>query len=305
MKKKIFTVLQTNEGQRLDKFLTQKNEELSRSYLQKLINSNKVLVNGQEVQNSYTLSINDEIVLTIPPARKPDLQPQDMELKVIYEDRDIIVINKEAGTIVHPVPGNYENTLVNGLLAHVDNLSGIGGVKRPGIVHRLDKNTSGVLVVAKNDKSHKNLVNQFKTRKVKKIYYTVIAGRLPYKSGKIDAPIGRDTGNRTKMAVTKKNSKRAITLFTVEEFLNGYTFLKVELKTGRTHQIRVHFSHIGHPVIGDERYGNGESILAVKRQLLHAYKLGIYHPGSGEWQEFIADMPADFKNFIEEQREKA
>jgi len=304
MKKKIFTVSQKNKGQRLDKFLAKKNKELSRSYLQKLINNDKVLVNGQEVQNSYTMSTGDEVVLTILPAKEPELQPRHMELKVIYEDKDIIVLNKKAGTIVHPVPGNYENTLVNGLLAYVDNLSGIGGVKRPGIVHRLDKNTSGVLVVAKNDKSHKNLVNQFKERKVKKIYYTVVDGRLPYKSGKIDAPIGRDAGNRTKMAVTKKNSKRAVTLFTVKEFLNGYTFLRVELKTGRTHQIRVHFSHIGYPVIGDKRYSNGKSTPVVKRQLLHAYKLGIYHPESGEWQEFTADIPADLKNFIKEQRKK-
>ena len=302
MEKKIFTVPEKDKGLRLDKFLAKKNDNLSRTYLQKLIGRNKVTVNEKEVQNSYSLNEGDRVALTIPPPEEPEIKPSDMELEIIYEDRDIIVLNKKAGTIVHPVPGNNHNTLVNGLLAYVDNLSGIGGVKRPGIVHRLDKNTSGALVVAKNDKSHRKLVNQFKERKVKKIYYAVVKGKLPYKSGKIDAPIGRNPENRTKMAVTKKNSKKALTLFTVKEFLGDNTLLEIELKTGRTHQIRVHFAHIGYPIVGDRKYAKGKSVPGVKRQLLHAYQLGLYHPRSGKWNTFTAELTADFKKFINNQK---
>ncbi len=299
MENKNFTVNQTGTEKRLDKYLAEKNKELSRSYIQKLIAKGNVLVNGRKVKGSYLLSTGDKIELMIPEAEEPDLQPLDIELDIIFEDKDIIVINKPAGIIIHPVPDNDEHTLVNALLAHVDNLSGIGGVKRPGIVHRLDKNTSGVLVAAKNDKSHRDLIHQFKKRQVKKIYYAVICGRLPYKSGKIDAPIGRDVSNRTRMAVTDKNSKRAITFFSVRKYFADFTFVEVELKTGRTHQIRVHFAHIGYPVAGDKKYGTGTDIPGIKRQLLHAHKLGLKHPVSGKWCEFTAEVPADFKKFLD------
>ncbi len=305
MEKRTFTILEKNKGMRLDKFLAHKNDDLSRTYLQKLIVNKKVIVNGGKVQNSYSLNTGDRVILSIPPPEEPEIAHCDMDLNIIYEDEDIIVLNKKAGVIVHPVPGNNKSTLVNGLLAYVDNLSGIGGVKRPGIVHRLDKDTSGALVVAKNDKSHRKLVNQFKERKVKKIYRALVKGKLSYKKGKIDAPIGRNPENRTKMAVTKKNSKKAVTLFTVKEFLGDYTLLEIELKTGRTHQIRVHFSHIGYPIVGDRKYGDSKASPRVKRQLLHASKLGLYHPGSGEWSEFTAKLPADFKNFISEHKKKA
>ncbi len=219
-----------------------------------------------------------------------------MDLDILYEDQNIMVVNKPADIVVHPAPGNRSNTLVNGLLSHTDDLAGINNVKRPGIVHRLDKDTSGVLVVAKNDLSMKSLSQQFKQRKVKKIYHTILKGRLPYKSGKIEAPIGRDPYNRKKMAVRKNNSKKAITFFEIIKKYDKYSYVRVELKTGRTHQIRVHFSYINHPVVGDKKYGNGKD--KVKRQLLHAYQLGFFHPEKNEWMEFEAPLPDDFTNFL-------
>ncbi len=288
-----------DEGERVDKFLAGKNEEMSRSYLQKLIDRDLVKVNGESVKSSYIIQPGDMIKLIIPPPEEPDIKPVEMDLDIIYEDEDIIIVNKQPGRIVHPVPGNREKTMVNGLLAYTDDLAGIAGVRRPGIVHRLDRDTSGVLVVAKNDQAHRNLVNQFKNRDTKKIYQTVVKGKFPYKVGEIDAPIGRDPEHRTRMAVTEKNSKRAVTLFKVLQYYQDYTYLEVELKTGRTHQIRVHFSHLGHPVVGDKKYdGQTEDVLQVERQLLHAYILGFNHPGTGEWVEFKAELPRDFEDVL-------
>lgn len=286
------------KGKRLDKLLAEKIRGFSRSYIQKLIDDGMVEVNGKEEKSSYKVKGEDLIILRVPEAREPEIKPKPMNLDIVYEDKDIILVNKPPGLVVHPVPGNWDNTLVNGLLAYTNELSGINGVKRPGIVHRLDKDTSGILLVAKNNKSHHSLVEQFKSRKVKKIYRTIVKGKLPYEQGKIDAPIGRNPNHRKKMAVTSDNSKKAITLFKVIEFYKDYTYLEIELKTGRTHQIRVHLSYLGYPILGDGKYGRKNNSIGVTRQLLHAYKIGFFHPTKDEWQEYAAPIPDDFLNIL-------
>ncbi|MFW5976495.1 MAG: RluA family pseudouridine synthase [Bacillota bacterium] len=303
MEERNFTVKKGDNNKRIDKFLAQKNNDLSRSYIQNLINNGRVEINNKNItKKSYKITNGDNITIVIPPPEDLNIKPVEMDLDVLYEDKDIIVVNKPAGLVVHPAPGNRNNTLVHGLLAHTDKLSGINGIKRPGIVHRLDKDTSGVLVVAKNDKSHRKLVDQFKKRKVKKIYKTVVKGKLSYKKGKIDAPIGRDPDNRKKMAVRKNNSKNAVTLFKVIEYFNNYSLVEIELKTGRTHQIRVHFAYMGHPVVGDKKYGNSKS--EVKRQLLHAYKLEFLHPGLKEKKSITSPLPEEFDKFIKKIKNK-
>ncbi|MFW5991891.1 MAG: RluA family pseudouridine synthase [Halanaerobiaceae bacterium] len=295
-KRKEYVVTEGEAGERLDKFLSIKNWDLSRSYLKKLINDRYVTVNNFFPKPSYCLKPDDQIILSIPEAKEADLKPEEIKLNIIYEDNDIIVVNKQPGLIVHPVPGNRTHTLVNALLAYTDNLSGINGIKRPGIVHRLDKNTSGALVVARNDKSHHFLVEQFKKREVKKIYHAIVKGNIVHEKGTIEAPIGRNQNNRKKMAVTDKNSKNAVTHFSVLERFGDYTYVKVKLDTGRTHQIRVHFSYMGHPILGDEKYGKRKK--SAKRQMLHAYILGLSHPNTGKWMEFKAPLPADFKSVL-------
>ncbi len=296
MPKKNYIVSEANKALRIDKFLSKQNDNISRSYIQQLINDKKVTVNGNNEKSSYKLKLDDKVQLIIPQAKKPEIEPMEMELNVIYEDNDIIVINKQAGLIVHPVPGNWDNTLVNGLMAYSDDLSGINGVKRPGIVHRLDKDTSGALVVAKNDQSHRQLVKQFQKRETMKIYRTIVKGNVPHDKGTIDAPIGRDPIERKRMAVTKNNSKKAVSYFTVLQRFNSHTYLEVKLETGRTHQIRVHLSYMGYPVLGDDKYGRKKlkKNLYVDRQLLHAYILGFYHPRTNKWLELKAALPNDF-----------
>ena len=300
MRESSFLIQESEQGERLDKFLSGKCEDLSRSYIQKLISESRVIVNGKAEKGSYKIRKNDLIKIIIPEAREPEIKAVEMDLDIIYEDDHIIVINKPPGLPVHPAPGNLENTLVNGLLAYADRLSGINGVKRPGIVHRLDKETSGAIVVAKDDLSHKKLVEEFKERKVLKIYHAIVKGSLPYNEGIIDAPIGRDPRERKKMAVTERNSKEAVSHFRVLERLGDYTYLEVKLETGRTHQIRVHLSYLGHPILGDEKYGRvkKKNRLPVERQLLHAYLLGFNHPCNGEWMEFEAPLPEDFESVL-------
>ena len=295
MKEENFIIELEHEGKRLDKFLADKYQKYSRTYIQKLIDINKITVNGNKIKKSYEVVKGDKVSVIIPPPKKPDIKPVAMELDIIFEDENIIVINKPSGLVVHPAPGNWNNTLVNGLLAYTDDLSGINGIKRPGIVHRLDKDTSGVMIVAKNNNSHQSLAEQFKKRKVKKVYHTIVKGVLPYESGKIDAPIGRDPDNRKKMAVKKNNSKKAVTSFKLLEKRDNFSYVQIQLLTGRTHQIRVHFSYIGHPVVGDKKYGNNNN--QVSRQLLHAREIGINHPVSGKWKTFLAPIPSDFNEF--------
>lgn len=283
---------------RLDKYISKMRAEFSRNHIQKLIDDGLVKVNGKVEKKSYRVEVEDRIVIYKEAPKKLNLEKKEMDLDIIYEDNEIIIVNKPVGLIVHPVKGNKTDTLVNALLAHVEKLNAINGTLRPGIVHRLDKNTSGVILVAKTQKSLNNLQQQFKKRQTKKIYRTIVKGNLPYNSGKIDAPIGRDQNNRTKMAVVKNNSKKAVTKFKVLKRFKNYTYLEVDLKTGRTHQIRVHFSHLGFPIIGDQKYGESKTFINLDHHLLHAFKIGFYHPISKEWAEFKAKLPDSFNQVL-------
>ncbi len=285
-------------GMRIDKYLAQKNADHSRSYLQKLIDDGLVLINGQQTQQSNKIKYADKIVLRVPPATDPEIKAVKIPLDIIFEDKDIIVINKQAGLVVHPAPGHYHDTLVNGLIYYAENLSGINGEKRPGIVHRLDQDTSGVMIVAKNDNSHRELARQFKNRETEKYYLALVKGNVPYEKGKIDAPIGRDPQARKKMKVKKNNSKKAISRFKVKQKFKDFTLLEIKIETGRTHQIRVHLAYMGYPVVGDKKYGRQQSKLTVDRQLLHAYRLGLKHPTTLKWMQFKADLSDDFREAL-------
>lgn len=300
LKESSFIIKEASKGQRLDKYLAKEND-ISRSYVQKLLNERKITVNGKSKKGSYKIKTGDNISLLISSVKTPEIELVEMELDILHEDDYIIVINKPPGLIVHPVPGNCKNTLVNGLLAYTENLSDISGKKRPGILHRLDKDTSGALVVAKNNLSHRELVKQFKNREILKIYHTIVKGNIPHDRGIIDAPIGRDPYERKRMAVRKDHSKKAVSHFEVIRRFNGFTYLKVRLKTGRTHQIRVHCSYLGHPILGDNKYTKQKkkNRLSVKRQLLHAYILGFKHPVIGKWMEFTAPLPEDFLQVLD------
>lgn len=289
-----------DENKRIDKFLASELNDFSRSYIQKLIKEKNITVNGVLVDKSYKLCRGD-LIKIVKKEEKTAVAAVEMELDIVYEDNDIIVINKEADRVVHPAPGHHNDTLVNALLAHADDLSAINGVKRPGIVHRLDKDTSGLIIVAKNDKSHKELARQFKERSVEKYYYALIEGNLKYKKGKIDAPIGRDPNHRKKMAVRKRHSKKAVSRFKILEEFNNYTLVEIKIETGRTHQIRVHFSYLGHPVVGDKKYGS-KNQLKAKRQLLHAKKLVIKHPKTKQEMQFEAELKTDFKDILNQLR---
>jgi len=302
MEEKKIKVEKKDQGKRIDKYLAAEFDDLSRAFIQKLIAEGKITVNGNLVDKSYRIDVG-ELLKIIVEAKESEIKAVEMELDIVYEDQDIIVINKNADRVVHPAPGHYNDTIVNAMLAHVDNLSAINGVKRPGIVHRLDKDTSGLLIVAKNDKSHKNLAQQFKKRSVEKYYYALIEGNLVYEKGKIDAPIGRDPNNRKKMAVRKHHSKNAVSRFKIIEEFKNHTLVEVKIETGRTHQIRVHFSYLDYPVVGDKKYGSKDE-LGAKRQLLHAKRLIITHPRTGEKMDFEAELKSDFKAILAELRKR-
>ena len=289
---------------RIDKYLTKVKKDFSRNHIQQLIKEGLIEVNGVNEKKSYKVESGDHIIIKEKEPQKLDLEEKEMDLDIIYEDDEIIIINKPVGLLVHPVKGNKSNTLVNALLSHSDKLGNINGTIRPGIVHRLDKNTSGTIVVAKTQKSLVNLQKQFKQRKTKKIYRTILKGTLPYNSGTIDAPIGRNPKNRTKMAVVKENSKKAVTEFKVLLRSKGYTYVEVSLKTGRTHQIRVHFSNIDYPIIGDKKYGNEDKTdFNLNHHLLHSYQLGFFHPLEENWVEYKADLPQNFKQILSKLKE--
>ena len=289
---------------RIDKYLTKVKKDFSRNHIQQLIKEGLIEVNGVNEKKSYKVESGDKIIIKEKEPQKLDLEEKEMDLDIIYEDDEIIIINKPVGLLVHPVKGNKSNTLVNALLSHSDKLGNINGTIRPGIVHRLDKNTSGTIVVAKTQKSLVNLQKQFKQRKTKKIYRTILKGTLPYNSGTIDAPIGRNPKNRTKMAVVKENSKKAVTEFKVLLRSKGYTYVEVSLKTGRTHQIRVHFSNIDYPIIGDKKYGNEDKTdFNLNHHLLHSYQLGFFHPLEENWVEYKADLPQNFQQILSKLKE--
>lgn len=297
-------IIVSQDGIRLDAYIAKKENNLSRSMIQKLIQSANILVNGSVQKESYKVKMNDIITINIPLAKESELLKQNIPLNIIYEDDDILVINKEKGMVVHPGNGNPDGTLVNAIMAHCgDSLSGIGGEKRPGIVHRLDKDTSGLIIVAKNDKAHINLTNQIKNREVEKIYIALVRGIIAENEATINMPISRDPKDRIKMAVNK-NGKEAITHFKVLERYKRYTLIELKIDTGRTHQIRVHMSHIGFPVVGDEVYSNGKNEFGIKGQMLHAKSLDFLHPITNKKMHFEAPVPEYFEDVIKKCRKE-
>ena len=294
-----------NVGNRIDSFIPIVQKDISRSMVQKLIEQNDIKVNGKKTKHSYKLKLNDEIEIIIPEAKEIDLKAQDIPLDVIYEDNDIIVINKTKGMVVHPANGNPDGTLVNAVMNLCkDSLSGIGGEIRPGIVHRLDKDTSGAIIVAKNDKAHIALSEQLKNHEIKKTYLALVRGIIKENEATINMPIARSKKDRKKMDVDK-DGKEAITHFKVlGRYKNKYTLLQINLETGRTHQIRVHLSHIGYPIIGDEVYSNGKNEWNVSGQCLHAWKLEFKHPITGKKISLEAEIPEYLKNIIKELEEE-
>ena len=276
------------------------NEALyTRSFVQRIIEEDGITVNSKTSAKSMQIKQNDIIHIILPDPIDPTAKPEEIELEIIYEDEDVLVVNKPKGMVVHPAAGNPSGTLVNALLWHCSgNLSGINGVNRPGIVHRIDKDTSGLLVVAKNDKAHLNLSEQISSHTVTREYFAIVYGIMPDTKGTVDAPIGRSVKDRKKFTVTEKNSKNAVTDYEVLETIGNYSFLKLKLHTGRTHQIRVHMSSIGHPLAGDAVYGPRNVIKELNGQCLHAGTLGFIHPRTGEYMEFHAELPEYFTAFL-------
>ena len=285
---------------RLDKFISE-NSELTRTYIQKLLAEGLVLVNGNKAKANYKIKINDDIELTVPDAVELEAKPEDIPLNVVFEDSDVIVINKPKGLVVHPGSGNPDHTLVNALLFHCKDLSGINGVLRPGIVHRIDKDTTGLLVCCKNDKSHLAIANQLMDKTCKRKYIALVHGVIPHEFGTVEAPIGRSKKDRKKMTVTSENSKEAITHFKVLERFKDFTLIQCELETGRTHQIRVHMEYIKFPIVGDYKYSLRKT-METTGQMLHAYELSFIHPTTNERVTFEAPLPKYFNDILEELR---
>lgn len=286
---------------RIDKYVTEVEEDLSRSRVQGLLSEDLILANGCSCKANYKVKLNDHITALFEDEMEMDAQPEDMKLDIRYEDEDVIVINKPKGVVVHPAAGNQTGTLVNGLLFHCKDLSGINGVLRPGIVHRIDKDTTGLLIAAKNDVAHVSLSEQLQKKTVNRLYYALVHGVIEHEFGTIDASIGRDTKDRQKMAVTSTNAKDARTHFKVLERFDEYTFVECRLETGRTHQIRVHMKYIGHPVVGDEKYSYRKT-MQTNGQLLHAHQLTFIHPRTKESVCVEAELPSQFADILEELR---
>lgn len=287
-------------GIRIDRYLSDQCEELSRSYLQKLLKDGGVSVNGNAVKSNYKVTFGDQITLNVPDAVEPEIEAEPMDLDIVYEDSDIILINKPKGMVVHPAAGHYSGTLVNGLMYHCkEDLSGINGVMRPGIVHRIDMDTTGVLIVCKNDKSHNAIAEQLKVHSITRKYYALVHGTLKEENGTINAPIGRHPIDRKKMSINEKNGKEAVTHYRVLRRFRRFTYVECQLETGRTHQIRVHMASIGHPLLGDQVYGPAKCPFnGLQGQCLHAGVLGIIHPTSAEYMEFSAPLPDYFENLL-------
>ncbi|MED1112822.1 MULTISPECIES: RluA family pseudouridine synthase [Bacillus cereus group] len=290
------TVAEEQKSERIDKFVAEINSEWSRSQVQQWIKDDVVTVNGKSVKVNYKVKENDEITVTIPDPEELDIQAEDMNLEIYYEDADVLVVNKPRGMVVHPAPGHTSGTLVNGLMHHCTDLSGINGVMRPGIVHRIDKDTSGLLMVAKNDMAHESLVNQLVAKTVTRRYKAIVHGVIPHDKGTIDAPIGRDKKERQSMTVDE-NGKNAVTHFQVLERFKDFTLVECRLETGRTHQIRVHMKYIGYPLAGDPKYGPKKT-LDMNGQALHAGILGFDHPRTGEYIQFEAPIPEVFEDAL-------
>lgn len=296
-----FSVSSKYEGLRVDKYIALKLNDISRSYIQKLIKENNILVNGQNIKSNYKLSMSDEITLIKPQPKLLQIPPENIELDILYEDDYIIIVNKKKNMVVHPAPGHYTGTLVNALLYHCkDQLSSINGVLRPGIVHRIDKDTTGALVVCKNNEAHQSIAKQLKEHTITRKYQAIVYHNLKNDKGLINEPIGRHPYNRKKMAVNKKNGKSAITHYRIINRLNHkFNYIECELETGRTHQIRVHMASIHHPLLGDAVYGPKNDVFNLQGQTLHAGVLGFNHPRFNKYIEFKAPLPEYFKQLLD------
>ncbi|MBN6784431.1 RluA family pseudouridine synthase [Staphylococcus capitis] len=293
---------ETQVGQRIDKFLSESNDAWSRSQLQDWIKEDLVKVNDKVIKSNYKVKLNDHIIVTEKEVVEADIQPEDLDLDIYYEDDDVSIVYKPKGMVVHPSPGHYTGTLVNGLMYQIKNLSGINGEIRPGIVHRIDKDTSGLLMVAKNDIAHRGLVEQLMAKSVKRKYTALVHGNIPHDYGTVDAPIGRNKNDRQAMAVVD-DGKEAVTHFNVIEHFKDYTLIECELETGRTHQIRVHMKYIGYPLVGDPKYGPKRT-LDIGGQALHAGVIGFEHPVTHEYIERSTELPNDFKDLLEDIRRR-
>lgn len=294
-----FLVPEEQEDIRIDRYLAETCENLSRSYIQKLLKDGEVLVDGKAVKASYKVCSGDQVIVDIPEAVEPEILAEDMDLDILYEDPDVILVNKPKGMVVHPASGHYSGTLVNGLMAHCkDQLSGINGVMRPGIVHRIDRDTTGVLIVCKNDFAHNAVAAQLKEHSITRRYLALVHGVIKEDEGTVDAPIGRHPTERKKMSINEKNGRHAVTHYRVLRRFSHYTYIECRLETGRTHQIRVHMASIGHPLLGDEVYGPRKCPFSLQGQTLHAAVLGFVHPRTGEYLEFQAPLPEYFEKLL-------
>ena len=297
------TVSPEDAGVRIDKYLAEQLPDITRSYLQKLLKDGSVQMNGKPVKASTKTAAGAVIALTIPEPEEPEILPENIPLDILYEDSDVILINKPKNMVVHPAAGHYTGTLVNALMYHCrGDLSGINGVLRPGIVHRIDKDTTGVLIVCKNDRAHNALAEQLKEHSITRKYRAIVCGNLKEDEGTVDAPLGRHPQDRKKMAIVRSGGKRAVTHYRVLERFGNYTYIECRLETGRTHQIRVHMASLGHPLLGDEIYGRAKSPFKLEGQTLHAMVLGFIHPTTGEYMEFEAPLPEYFEKLVEKLR---
>ena len=301
--KEFFTV-ENQDGERIDRYLSEELEDRSRSYIQKLIKENHVTVNQKPVKANYRLSLGDRVEIDLPEAKEPDIKPEDIPLDILYEDKDIIIVNKPKQMVVHPAPGHYSQTLVNALMYHCGfELSGINGTMRPGIVHRIDMDTTGSLVACKNDMAHQSLSKQLKEHSIRRLYVAIVHGNIKEEDGTVNAPIGRHPTERKKMSIHSRNGREAITHYQVLERFGNYTYIQCELETGRTHQIRVHMASLGHPLLGDMVYGPKKCPFPhLQGQTLHARTLGIIHPRTGEYLEVNAPLPAYFIELLDKLR---
>ncbi|MDE6916405.1 MAG: RluA family pseudouridine synthase [Lachnospiraceae bacterium] len=299
MNEVVFEITPEMEDERIDKCITSYMDDLSRSYIQKMIKDGNVCVNDAAVKANYRARVDDRVRFVIPDSVEPDLPAQDIPLDILYEDADILIVNKPKNMVVHPAPGHYEGTLVNAVLFHCRGaLSGINGVMRPGIVHRIDKDTTGSIIVCKNDEAHNAVAELLKTHDITRKYRAIVHGVIKDEGGTVDAPIGRHPNDRKKMAVNEKNGRRAVTHYRVLERFGQYTYIECQLETGRTHQIRVHMASIGHPLLGDTMYSGRTAPFHLEGQVLHAMTIGLIHPRSGEYVTFEAPLPAYFEKLL-------
>lgn len=296
-----FQITEEYEGERIDRCMAMLMDSLSRSYIQKLVKEGQVLVNGKPVKSSYPVQTEDEVRFSLPPSQEPDIRPENIPLDILYEDRDLLVVNKPKGMVVHPAAGHYSGTLVNGVMYHCGSeLSGINGVLRPGIVHRIDMDTTGSLIVCKNDKAHNSIAAQLKAHSITRRYRALCHGVIEEQEGTVDKPIGRHPTDRKKMAVNERNGKLAVTHYRTLQRFREYTYIECELETGRTHQIRVHMASIGHPLLGDTVYGLGRKCpFSLQGQTLHAMTIGFMHPSTGEYLEVVAPLPEYFTHLLD------